>query len=618
MNDITITNRFTVECAGKLSTGHNTLLDIVTPLSLGKKFTRYLAVGKGGALNGKALSSQLAVKETELVEFNSDPSRGETYAVYSVCLTSADLADGSVVSEIGLSGYEDGAELINYAILAKPVEKKSGHDLYIRAELRLTMTSDYACFTAGDNGLVRALLGMDDFASASFYIGQGNNYHPNVVIPRSTDSVYKWHAASVTASDGVIEFKASCKYSLYELVLKMNDKPVLRAFYANGTYVKTATSPIRRDRSFEIRFEHVLALNSVKYSGKAVSEYYAQPLYRYVTASSCPQIIPYKLKKNARITSDFTSTYMSVGTDKELTVYTLVGSEPVALYKAAFSPSVHRVASDGSIFAGGSVLKALVFDGENVTEKNYSAYTNVTEIEVLVYNGAYWVAMLTDGNFVIAMLDGDSATEYVRINDVPSDFGFYHYGYYAFNYWSVSGDVYGTRGPFGEIESTTAALKKALTTENREILGVYGRYVHYYDAAQKKSYLCAYEHPTMRELNATYEIERVGDLILVWSSDGKLYKVGSYYANNMMPLFLEGTYAVDRGTSAALLGNYLLIAYPDGSVKTIYLSQYGLIVNCPELSSGSVTHEAVYLTAPRPSNSHVAHHTIKFTIGGNE
>lgn len=618
MNEIKITNRFTVQCADKLSTGHNTLLDIITPLTEGKGFTRYLVVGSGSELNGTAPSSPLAVKETELVEFNTDPGRGDTYAVYSVRLTGAELPDGSTVSELGLSAEADGSTLINYAVLAAPVEKKSGSDLYVRIELRLTLTSEYARLTAGDNELVRAFLGMSDFASARFYIGYGNDFYPNEVIPRGNDLVYKWFKADVGVENGALVFSASCKYSIYELVLKMNDAPVLRAFYSSGTTVRSVTATARRNRSFELRFEHVVAVSSVKYLGVELDEYHVQPLYRYVTSVSCPQLIPYRLKKNSVISCDHTGTYMSVKTDKELTVYTSVGSEAVALYKASCSPELYRLACDGSVFMGGDELSVLMLEGESATLKCLDSYKNVTKLEVLYCCGRHRVAMLSDGNFIVAETDGETVTEQLRIDAVPDDFDFSIYDYYTFNYWSVSGDIYGAICPQGEIASIGEALRTAVSTEGRELIEVHGRYVRYYDTAKSKYYLCLYEYPTSNELRATDITEYVADLVLVWTPEGELRRIMSYYANNLMPFALDGSYSVTRGTSAALLGNYLLTTSADGRAATAYLSEWGKIVTCPTLNGGNVTHRSVYIKDPRTSSSSAANYKITLSLGGDE
>ena len=114
------------------------------------------------------------------------------------------------------------------------------------------------------------------------------------------------------------------------------------------------------------------------------------------------------------------------------------------------------------------------------------------------------------------------------------------------------------------------------------------------------------------------EMEFVGDFVIVWGANGSLQSVLSYYANNLMPFPLDnasGT-GTERGISTAMLDKYLLVSYPDGTVKTLYFVPWGVIITVPNLSSGTVSCEGAYIKDPRPGISFYAKPTIELSLGG--
>ena len=396
---ISLRNTFTVAGSDIIRVSHNTVVDIASALNAWIEYARYIAVGTGTAADGTRLGNYLCQKQTQLDEYNSDPSKGELFAAYSIRLTDKDVATGTIISEAGLTPFDMGWPLDNYAYFGG-VTKREGEDIVIRAEVRFEFISDKVRLVSGNNLLAEIFLGINSFSGHKYEMAHGTNYHKTAVMPRSAGDFTEQYDTGARSADNKLIMNGRFTSSPYELVIMMDDKPVLRGFFTESAHVESLSGWIRTNSSVEIKNRHVLDVYNVKHQSQAISDVYCTPYVSRVT-KDCPQLFPYKLPKNSALVTEPSGAFTAVTDDKEINVYTFADNQARFVYKIRGTYPAVDVCSDGSVFTGGDCLIAYFKNGEAITKKEFPEYSSVSRVLAVTEGGIYQIAVLAENTFYL-------------------------------------------------------------------------------------------------------------------------------------------------------------------------------------------------------------------------
>ena len=611
---ISLRNTFTVAGSDIIRVSHNTIVDLASAINAWMEYARYIAVGTGTAVTDRGLENYLCQKRTQLDEYNSDPSKGELFAAYSIRLTDKDVAAGTIISEAGLTPFENGWPLVNYSYFGG-VTKREGEDIVIRAEVRLELISDKVCFVSGNNLLAEIFLGIKSFSERNYKIAHGTNYHKTAVMPRSVSDFNEQYDIAARVADESVIMYSRFTSSPYELVIMMDDKPVLRGFFTESAHVESLSGWIRKNSSVEIKNRHVLDVYNVKYQSQAISDVYCTPYVSRVT-KDCPQLFPYKLPKNSALVTEPSGAFTAVTDDKEINVYTFADNQARFVYKIRGTYPAVDVCSDGSVFTGGDCLIAYFKNGEAITKKEFPEYSSVSRVLAVTEGGIYQIAVLAENTFYL--LDYSEGTLSVResIANVPDDFMMVKHDVRFIDYWTETNALYKSAGIGGNNANNETRLKYFCEHVNLQVLEVKERWMLLKLLSSGRRALCNRENTLIMYLEEGDEIVFCGELVFIFSG-GQVRKVVKWGTSVLAVEEIPFDGQAAKPKSTAFLGGYLLFLYEDGTVKTFYPVEYGKVLFCPYANlTGSITFDAVIADDPMTGGNAV---DVKFTIdyGGN-
>ncbi|MFR5061515.1 MAG: hypothetical protein ACLTEK_00735 [Christensenellales bacterium] len=607
-------NRFTVLSGGRVVSAHNTVLNLTGALSSGLKYAGFIALGAGGGLSDGALAEPLCVLAAEPDEYNADPSRGGLFAVYTVRVTDSELAAGASVSEAGLTPSLSGA-LVNYASF-EPVVKTEGEDILIKSEIYLDFSSEKLMLTAGLNPLAEIMLGLKPFGGRTYAIAHGGNYHKTAVMPRGASDITETAEAAPVFSGNTIAFSAEFSSSPYELMLTIDGVCALRGFYASGAHIESLSGFLRINGSVEHKNKHVLSFFNVKSGGVEVAYYYELPIGVRVTFD-CPELIEYRLAKNARFISEPGGRYLAVADDKEITVYTLVSGRLSALYKVGAGGAAADLCSDGSLFVGGGVLTGYIYADGVVQKRTFGAYTGVSEVCAVRQSAVYQLGVVASGDFYLVSISGDDVSETDWIAAVPSDFTINKHDSCFIDYWSIALGVYKSAGVLGNNVNNQNRLKYYLENKSFDIFSISGRWIFMKTLSTNLHVLVNFENILSYRIAEDETLDFCGEYVVSYK-DGELNRIIGWNGSNLSCYDLPVDGQLKRPRLTAVFGGYILMLAEDGSVRTLYPVEYGRTLFCPYLTKNtSVTYEALVADDPMSGGTKVRA-DLELVLGGEE
>ncbi len=175
-----------------------------------KPYATYFAFGNGTGqvdyLSSK-LSNYVASYPSELEELQCDPSKGELYVKRVVSLDE-DTAEGLSFCEIGITASaENNPDVCNHIQIVDSdgdvcnIVKEQGQSLLIRVTIYLSLQEDSnAYLIAGENRLIKAILGEGSITAPAFTAMRGYNLQPNVCLKRNVPREGEEYTCSFTAS----------------------------------------------------------------------------------------------------------------------------------------------------------------------------------------------------------------------------------------------------------------------------------------------------------------------------------------------------------------------------------------------------------------------------------
>ena len=224
---------------------YNTVLDsLFAKLCALEPYFTHFAFGSGKVQADPRttvkLSNYLFSLEAQTDEIQCDPSAGVMYIRKSATIPSNDTAE-IVFSEIGIcASGEDNPDIYNHILItdqngqAVDVVCGAGESLEVKLTIFLELASldTTGYLTAGDNNLVRMLLG-GDVEENKLYAVRGTNLSSNTQIKRSTPRYNRKYEAVISGANGdtVFEFQAEAKLGegeCREIVLLNSNQAVAR------------------------------------------------------------------------------------------------------------------------------------------------------------------------------------------------------------------------------------------------------------------------------------------------------------------------------------------------------------------------------------------------------
>ena len=591
-----LTNSFTISGSGKTCVSHNTVVDLAAALNTWNNYAKYIAAGTGDALSDNGLGNLLICKETQLDEYNSDPSQGELFAAYSIILTDDDVAEGTVVSEAGLTPFDYGKPLVNYAAF-EGVTKRKGQNIVIRAEVRLSLVSDKLRFVSGKNKMAEIFLGMNSFSGHRYEMAHGTNYHKTAVMPRTATELTEKYDTGASTSDNKLIMKARFTTSPYEIIIILDGKPVLRGFFSLSAHVESLSGTLRYNSSVEIVDRHILQIYNVKNQGTAVAEVYVLPFVSRVT-KDCPQPFPFKLPKNSRFITEPSGAFTAVVNDKEISVYKFSDNRAEFLYTVKGSFPASDICSDGSLFTGGEVLTAYFWDGQEAVKKEFTDYKDVTGVYAVKEAGSYEIAFISSGAFYIIYYTAGEVTVVDSLLQLPEDFGFIKHDVKFIDYWSASQALFKSVGVSGTNSNNADRLKFYLTSAHLHVYEIGGRWIRLRNALTDAHVLAIRETSTTFKLDNEEEVGFCGEYTIIYKGD-KLSRIAGWSGSLCVARELPFDGQADRPVSQTVFGDYILLLYADGTVTAFYPVEYGKVLFCPYSKPYTgITYEAVVADDP--------------------
>lgn len=597
-------NRFTITSGNETVSVHNIAFDPTSAFTEGEPFGWYIAIGPGGATvtdtTNPALSETLCVKATELAEYNVDCATGEAFAVFTVRLTDDDVAAGKTVGAAGLSYSPGGAPLADFASFG-PMTKIAGEDIVIKAEIRLTLTSETMRFTAGDNRLVRVLLGIEGMGGASFELAHGTNYHTAAVMPRNESGIDERVAVTPVINADGIGFSCEFTAEPYEILLLMNNKVVMRGFAATGAHVEKCTATVRENFGAEIGGAHVTSVLNVKSGGEAVGTEYDFPKANRVTAD-CPQIIKGRLPKNAAFLSEPSGAYFAVITDKDVTVYGASGGTPAPLYKTSNPGGKTVLLSDGGLMtACGKLYRYKLGEDGRVGRVIFDGITDAADVAAVVNPDGKVDFMLLAGSAITHRTETeDGATTSTSVGVKTDDYVFGRSGVNSVYYASKSAKKYyvychGTRN-----SPLETRLRSAVAGSVYTLKACFDQWVRVRSVNMSVEYVMPFAKSAIFVVGDNERTIFCGNYCLTFE-DGEMKRCLTLTTGTKLSIAAIGAdEGVPEPKDAIVAGNYILALYDGGEVRTLYPVPYGRAIYCPDLAANSsITFDAVVLDDPK-------------------
>lgn len=591
-------NRFTISNGKTVVSVHNEVLDNLLKTVMSENtYGSFMAIGNGNSRNGYALGSKLVALPTRLGEHNFDPQLGTLFAVYYASVSEKDIANGQSVSEIGLSALSDGSEIVNY-VTFDAVEKIQGESIVIKVEVFLQQQASETQFVCGENLFVKALLGSETLSNKTFKLGQGLNDHPNMPIYRSTSNISRKLNATIALEGNDIKIRGAFTSSPIEVLVLMDEVPVMRAHFISGWSTRTYTGTVLDSKSVDLVVRNISYVTSMTSGEESVSNYTTLSYPEYATADSM-SIMEQKVEKGARFLHEPTGTYIAVCGEREVTVYNLYERKVNALYKCERRGEHCALCSDGSLFMAGNGLVGYLFKSGVAKKQLFEGYSPY-EVAVVKTGTTYLIGARDKTGVDFLTYDGENLALNERVE--MGEKGFMA----RVNLWYIalcnkSPLLARAKGLLGENERVVSALTTVMKSSSITLLNLKDAFMELYHPSMNRISVQHVEGASKIYMTAgTAEYPMTCEEIITVSEGDSLkqiaFTIGA--ARSKLNLYFDGDFR--SPIDVANLGDYLLFMYED-CVKTVYLTNRGIRLYFPYLASGSaISYSAIVGTTPSP------------------
>ena len=243
---IRLHNKYEVTCGDKTYVAYNTMLkSVFDKIKNLEPYNSYFAFGTGSnAVNFETskLGSYVATYAATTEQVQPDCKAGDMFVIKSKVFGENE-GNGLTFSEIGLTDTTDSNPTIyNHVVLTDEdgeivsVTKQAGKEMVIRLTIYLeSVSGGNAKLVAGDNLLVKQLLGENAMTNTSLTFTRGINNQPNVEIyrePPKQISACEYEKLTYDLTDFTgVGIKYDCNFGeneVREIVVLADGKPVIR------------------------------------------------------------------------------------------------------------------------------------------------------------------------------------------------------------------------------------------------------------------------------------------------------------------------------------------------------------------------------------------------------
>lgn len=244
--NIKLHNKYEVICGDKTYVAYNTMLkSVFDKIKVLEPYNSYFAFGTGtGAVDfeNTTLGSYVATYENSTEQIQADCSKGDMFVIKSK-LFGENEGNGLQFSELGITdSMASNPTIYNHVVLTNDngevvtVTKLAGQEMVIRLTIYLDASNDgNARLIAGDNLLVKQILGENALTNKMLTFAKGTNNQPNVTIYRGVpknSTTYENEKVTYYLADSVgVGMKYNVNYGegeLREMVVLADGKPVIR------------------------------------------------------------------------------------------------------------------------------------------------------------------------------------------------------------------------------------------------------------------------------------------------------------------------------------------------------------------------------------------------------
>ena len=573
-NGITIKNRFTIKSGDELATAHNSLVSLSELLtSSSDGYAKFIRVGNAeNEVDGGGVSA----KECTLCEYNFDLKRGSAYAAFSATFTDDDLDEGVEITQAGLSYDRTGAIVNKSQFVA--VTKKAEKEICVRVELILELKSQFMQFVAGENLLVKALLGVIGLDLTVFEIASGDNYHKDAVIKRGDGLIAQRKNATVTFNGQSIIVKANLTVTLCELILFYKNQAVLRGIFAPDAISKNYAYIVGKNLAVETPREHINNIYNLRINNSQATSFDIFDKCVAIT-DDCTELFEQNIPREALLIGEPTGNFFGVLTEKELQVYKVENDKAVELYKTPRESELVQLCSDGSaIMAGGGTI--LVKPENGLAKITKLPFSGVTQVAITVEDGLYHLALLLKDMTFIRFSFNDETEEIIvleQVSEVGEDFVLSRNDARYINFWSYESDLYSSVRLLGEHVARTDFLSRIGSSTSR-LVEMKGKWFKRYNATARRYFIGSLDGAdTVVNAGGDFEIIDCNDLAFI-TVDGEVQEVISY--DGTEEAIASVSASVDFGDIVTIVkaGNYLLLQQASGKVSTLYPVTKGKVI----------------------------------------
>ncbi len=242
---ISLHNKYEITIGDSNYTAYNTIThNIYDQIKTLSEYGKYFAFGNGiGDINynSNSMINRIATYDSQIEEYNIDPTKGTLYIKRCASIDENSLS-GLSFTEIGLGviNKDDGKIVSHVKILNQSGEqvsivKKPGQTMFVRATIYLEIDESKKYLTAGDNLLIKAILGAAGSSEHVLKATRGYNLVDNTDsiyrnIPRDAD-LFDCTLTATTNQDNSTELNFSYDLSngeTPEIILLLDGSPVCR------------------------------------------------------------------------------------------------------------------------------------------------------------------------------------------------------------------------------------------------------------------------------------------------------------------------------------------------------------------------------------------------------
>lgn len=576
MNNFSVHNRFTVVGGGAVSCAHNRVVSVRKMLNTEGGYAKFISLGTGVS-EGETLAQPIAQKPCTLVEHNFCPDNGALFAVYEASFTGDDLPPDTEITEVGLG---NGSMLCSYATVS--AVKKEGVDLCVRAELFLTVSVRFLALVAGENALVRGLLGADKIDLTALTLCSGHNNHFTAVLPMIEEALTPLSTAVTATDEGSVSVTARVNGLAEEIAVCYGGKPVLRGYGIGQNGNHTFTLTVDESRCVRINEPRVsFVYPPQKSDGTAVGEHYTEPIFASVTPS-CPQLLRHLLERTATLLPAPSSAYIGVATEKEITVYLASGYTLMPVYKAQRTGEHAMLNADGSLVIAGKRTSLIrLIDG--VATATELPLRNVTKIASNSESGGYHVVAVADGRLERIKVGFDGAVQTLDTFDGGDGYEINRHDARYIDFWCNARQTYYSKSLTGENATVVNRLCDYFVyyASNYSVLAVKGRWMVLRRKSDGKQFYGDFGSNTVVEISDGYS-RTLSDSFVSVKNGGTLVAVERCYGEASSATAAPLTVPLVGVKQVEAVGDYLLCLFADGRVLTLYGNRAGVSVYCPD------------------------------------